>query len=243
MTTEPSQTPKTPAPSSNKPSFNKLLTELAISIIIPTLILKKLSGDDSLGPVLALLLALSLPLGYGIYEFIQEKKVKLVPALGFINILLTGGIGLLKLPSEYIAIKEAMIPLVIGLITMISIKTKYPLIRTFLYNDMVMDTARVDAALDEQNNRPAFNKMLVNATWLLGASFLVSAVLNYALAKWVVTAPSGTPEFNSQLGTMTMLSYPVIVIPCMAITIYALYYVIKRLQKLTGLSLEDILNT
>lgn len=225
-----------------KTSFSQLITEMAISIILPTLILKKLSGDDQLGATMALTCALALPLGYGIYQFIQEKKVGFVPALGFISILLTGSIGLLELDAKYIAIKEALIPLVIGIATIISIKTPYPLVRTFIYNDMVLQVSKVDKALEKQHSRNAFDRTLVKATYMLASSFFLSATLNYALAKIIVTAQSGSAEFNDQLGTMNLLSYPVIVLPCMVIMIGTMIYLFKQIEKLTGLKFEEILN-
>lgn len=225
-----------------KTSFSQLITEMAISIILPTLILKKLSGDDELGATMALVLALSLPLGYGIYQFVKDKKVGFVPALGFISILLTGSIGLLELDAKYIAIKEALIPLVIGIATIISIKTPYPLVRTFIYNDMVLQVHKVDEALEGQHSRDAFDSTLVKATYMLASSFFLSATLNYALAKFIVTAQAGTAEFNDQLGTMNLLSYPVIVLPCMVIMIGTMIYLFKQIEKLTGLKFEQILN-
>jgi len=225
-----------------KNNSNKVLLEVAVCIILPTLILKKLSGDDMLGTNLALIAALSLPLGMGVYDFINNKKVTFVPALGFISILLTGSIGLLKLPSEYIAIKEALIPLVLAIATLVSSYTRYPLIRTFLYNDMVMDTEKISTHLEQANKSSEFDTMMIKATWMLASSFFLSAILNYLLARWIVVSPSGTAEFNDQLGTMTIWSYPVIVVPCMIITLFALWYVINNIKRLTGLNLEEIMN-
>jgi len=91
-----------------KPSMNKLLIDMVFSIFIPVIVLRKFSGDDSLGPTYALIVALSFPLIIGIYEFIKDKKVGLIPSIGFVSTLLTGGIGVLQLPKEYIAIKEAL---------------------------------------------------------------------------------------------------------------------------------------
>jgi len=82
---------------------------------------------------------------------------------------------------------------------------------------------------------------MVKATWMLASSFILSAILNYLLAKWIVVSPSGTEAFNSELGTMSLYSYPVIVLPCMVITMFALYYVISNIKKLTGLGLEDLI--
>lgn len=220
-----------------------MMLEMAISIIAPTLILKKLSGDEQLGPTLALIAALALPLGYGLYQFAKEKKFGFVPILGFISILLTGGIGLLELDAKYIAIKEAAIPLVIGIATIISLKTPYPLVKSFIYNDKIMQINKVDAALESRNNRADFDQTLTTATYMLASSFFLSAILNYGLAKYIVTAVAGTAEFNDQLGTMQLLSYPVIVLPCMVIMIGTMIFLFKRIEKLTGLTFEELLHT
>ena len=234
-------TQQTQAP--KKQSFSNLMIEMAVCIFLPTIILKKLSGDDQLGATWSLVAALSLPLAWGVWEFIRSKKVKFIPALGFASILLTGGIGLLKLDSAYIAIKEALIPFVIGVAVLISSKTKSPLVKVFLYNDTVLHVDKVNAALEEHSNHSKFEQVLKNATALLASSFFLSATLNYLLAKFLITSPTGTPEFNDQLGSMNLWSYPVIVLPCMIVMIYAMFYIFRNITKLTGMQLEDIVRS
>lgn len=224
-----------------RPGFSKLFTDLVFSIIIPVLVLRKLSGEDQLGPEWALVLALSFPLAMGLYEFVRDKKIGLVPSIGFVSILLTGGIGLLQLPKEYIAIKEALVPLGFGAAVLISSMTSRPLIRTFLYNDMIMRTELIAERVVKKNAQAQFDALMVKATWILAGSFLLSSVLNYLLAKWIIVSPTGTPEFNEELGTMTLMSYPVIVVPSMIVMFYAMYFVISRIIRLTELSLEDIM--
>lgn len=226
-----------------KPSFSNILLEMGICIILPSMILKKLSGEADLGTAGALVFALSLPLTWGIYEFIKNKKVGFIPALGFISILLTGSIGLLKLDSGYIAIKEAAIPLLIGIATLISTKTRFPLVKTFLYNDMVIEVEKVSAVLEEKQAQGTFDKIMLNATWMLAGSFFLSATLNYALAKYFITSPSGTAEFNSQLGSMNLWSYPVIVVPSMIVLFYAMFYIFRNITRITGLKLEEIMRS
>ncbi len=224
-----------------QPQTQNLLVELGACIILPTIVLKQLSDESALGPILALIVALSLPLGFGIYHFTKERKFGFVPILGFISILLTGGIALLELDPKYIAIKEAAIPLIIGVATVGSLFTPYPLVKTFIYNERILQVKKVDAALETDNKHAAFNRALTNATYLLASSFLLSAILNYGLAKYIVTSPAGTAEFNDQLGTMTLLSYPVIMVPSMIIMIGAMLYLFRQIKQLTGLSLDDII--
>jgi intracellular septation protein A len=234
----------TAANSRPKPKQNtsKVFVELIVCIIIPTLILKKLSGDDMAGPMGAFLLAISLPLGMALYEFYRERKVGLVAAIGFISILLTGSIGLFKLPKEYIAYKEALIPGVFALLAFISTRTKRPLIRLFLYNDMIMDTEKVAHELATRDNTDQFEQVMRNATLILAGSFILSSILNFVLAKIIIVSETGSAEFNSELGTMNLLSYPVIMLPCMVVTIYALFYVVRNIKRLTGLTMEDIVH-
>lgn len=225
-----------------KQQTSHLLLELGVCVILPTVILKYLSGEDSLGPVYALIFGLSFPLLFGIYQFVKEKKFGFIPALGFISILLTSGIGLLELDAKYIAIKEASIPLIIAIGTIVSLKTRYPLVKTFIYNDKILQIDKVDAALAKSNNQGAFEQVLKTATYILSGSFILSAILNYGLAKYIVVSPSGTAEFNDQLGTMNLLSYPVITIPCVIVMIYAMMYLFRHIKRLTGLDFEDIIH-
>lgn len=241
MNQESAETSSPQSPGKRQPT-SELFLELGLCILLPTLILKKFSDEASLGPEMALIAALSLPLGYGLYSFWKERKFGFVPILGLVSILLTGGIALMELDPKYIAIKEASIPLVIGIATILSLFTPYPLVKTFIYNDRVLQIDKVDLALDESNNHTAFNRVLTNATYILASSFVLSSVLNYGLAKYIVTSPAGTAEFNDQLGTMNLLSYPVIMVPCMIIMIFAMFYLFKKIRVLTGLELEDIMH-
>jgi len=216
---------------------------LGFNIAAPALILYKLSAPERLGPVYSLILALTLPLAYGVYDFVRNRKANAFSILGFISVLLTGGFGLMQLDGIWFAVKEASIPLLMGLAVVISMKTKTPLVRTLLYNDKVIDVERVDKELTARDNHAAFARLLVATTWTLAMSFLLSAALNFGLAIYLLKSPAGTPEFNQELGKMTALSYPVIVIPCMAVTLIALWRLLSGIKKLTGLEFETIFKT
>lgn len=223
------------------PRKENLFANLLLNIIIPTFILMKGSNEQYLGPTWGVVVALSFPIGYGVYDFFQTKKVNLFSALGVVSVLLTGGISLLKLPPEYIAIKEAAIPSLIGLATLISIYTPYPLVRTFLYNDKIMQVEKVHNVLETYGNVSAFEKTLKNASYMLAGSFFLSAFLNFVLASVIVVSNPGTEQYNSELGKMTALSFPVITIPSMIVMIGAMVYLFKNITKLTHLSWEEIL--
>jgi len=218
------------------------LLELAITIVLPALILMKASGADSLGPVNALLVALAFPLGWGALEFKRRGKPGWMAALGLVSVLLTGGIGLLALDPQWLAIKEAAVPGVIGLAVLGSAYTRYPLVKTLLYNPAVVDVARVHAHLEERDNVETFERRLLLANTLLAGTFFFSSAMNYALASWIVTSPAGSTAFNEELGRLTLLSYPMIALPSMLMMMAVLVYLARSARHLTGLALADMLH-
>lgn len=240
-----------------------MLANLLLNIVIPTLILMKGSESPwvagqlialdaqlglSMGPFydahgvkLAIIVALAFPILYGIHDFKRSKKVNVFSGLGVFSILLTGGISLLELDPKYIAIKEAAIPGILGLVTVLSMKTKYPLVKTFLYNDKILRTDRIAQALSEHQKEAEFEKSLKIASWLVAGSFFLSSFLNYVLAKWIIVSPAGTAAFNEELGKMTALSFPVISIPATIVLVSALFYLFNSIKKLTGLTLEEVM--
>ena len=160
--------------------------------------------------------------------------------LGVFSVLMTGGMSLLQLDPQYIAIKEAAIPACFGLATLFSIRTKYPLVKTFLFNEQVLQISKVKQALRSYNNEPLFEKKLRNASMMVAGSFFLSSVLNYVLAKVVLVSEPGTVAFTEELGKMTALSFPVIAIPSTLVLMATLFYLLSHIKKLTHLSLDDI---
>ena len=219
-----------------------LLWNLAFNLIIPALILSKLSGNEFLGIKLAIIAALAFPIAYGVKDFTRAGKINFFSGLGVVNVSLTGGISLLELDAIYIAIKEASIPALLGIATILSLKTSQPLINTFLLNKSVLNIKKITNALTENKSHPAFDKLLVNASWILAGSFFLSALLNYILAVVLLTADPGSVEFNQQLGKMTALSFPVISLPLMVVLTADLFYIFRGIKRLTGMPLEEILN-
>ena len=65
--------------------------------------------------------------------------------------------------------------------------------------------------------------------------------MNYLLATWIVTSPSGTTAFNEELGQLTLISYPVIAIPSMLMMLAIFYFLWRSLNGLTGLKFEEML--
>lgn len=217
------------------------MVDLLVSLIIPSLILMKLSGESDLGADGALLLALSFPLLWGSFELIKYRKFNFIALLGLISVLLTGGIGLLKLDNQWLAIKEATIPGVIGIAVLVSTYTRYPLIRTLLFNKNVLNVDKIHERLEQAGNTQQFETRLLRATYWLSSTFFFSSAMNYILAKWIVVSPAGSEAFNAELGRMNLLSYPMIAIPSMVMLMAIFYYLWRTIHGLTGLKLEEVM--
>ena len=215
------------------------MLSLLLNIILPTIIMMRFAGDDQLGAVNALLVALAFPFFYGVYSMIRERKIGWMPIVGLVSILISGGIGLLELPAEWVAVKEAMIPAILALAILVSAWIGKPLARIFL--DQILDKERVYAALEEKGTIHEYERRTGVATWLLAGAFFLSAGLNFVLATLVVTADGGTQEYTEQLGRMTALSFPVITIPVFIVLTGTILYIMNTVGKLTGLEAEDVI--
>ena len=71
----------------NTPQRHSVIVNLLFNIIVPTLILTKLSGDAYLGPRYSIVIALAFPLSFGIYDFMKSRRANAFAILGFISVL------------------------------------------------------------------------------------------------------------------------------------------------------------
>jgi len=186
-------------------------------------------------------IALAFPLAYGIYDLAVRRRWNIFSIVGLASVFLTGGIGLLKLSREAMIVKETAVPLVLGVGVLATAFTRRPLAKMLLLNDSVVDVESLERAVEQRNTRADFDSALKAATLLVAASFLVSAVLNFALASYIFRSDPGTEAFNEEVGKMTAMSFPVIVLPTLVIFIFAMYKFFSSVTKYTGLKLEDIL--
>jgi len=200
---------KETSPQPSAPKRENMLVNLGFNLLLPILILRK--GDDWFGPGLGkllggassdsmevasclLLLAILFPISYGAYDFVRRRKWNFLSILGALSALLTGGVGLIpELTVTHFAIKEAALPGILGILTVLTLKTKKPLIRLFLYNPEVIRVDLVDQALAERGTQREFDGMMVKCTWLIASSFVLSATLNYLLSNWIVVTEPEQP--------------------------------------------------
>lgn len=244
------------------------LANILINVIIPVLILSYLSKDPELqvrlgkavrpwhiGPLKAMILALVLPIGYAVWHFVKTRKGNFFSALGLISVLLSGGLtlylwnanGTVKPNAGLLfGVKEALIPLVLGIAVLFSQRSATPLIRVFLYNDSIFDIPKIETRVAEKSAQSEYKEILQGATRLFAASFFLSSVMNLILAQWFfrgfnASAINALEEFNSIIGKVMGWGFAVIGVPILIFLYFTLRRLLNGLGKLTGLEEEELM--
>ncbi|WP_193213896.1 VC0807 family protein [Luteolibacter marinus] len=248
-----------------KPKQEHPLANILINVLIPVMALDHLSKDPErlgsaakfwhIGPLWAMTVALALPLGYGLWHFAKTRKVNFFSGVGLVSILLTGGLtfylwnadGTVK-PNAglLVGLKEAMIPLMLGIAVLGSLRFGTPLLRVFLYNDTLFDVPKIEAKIAERSEESGYKRLIDSATKLFAASFFISAPLNIGLALWLfrnfdASAADATEKYNKIISTMTWSGLLVIGLPLLGIIFVLFTRLIKGLRDLTGLEEKDVL--
>lgn len=232
----------------NQNSKENPLIGLLINIILPVAILNQTTkrfGEDYAG--LALLLALALPMGYGLYDYWVNAKKNYVSLFGVINVAFTGGLAVLQLEGFWFAVKEAAFPFLLGVAVIISGYLKKPFLKTMLWNPQVFDTDRVSSALTQRGEDPELGQLFSKANWFFAGSFFLSSLLNFLLAVRVFqkidsSLPPGLQKqmLNEQIAQMTWQGYVVIALPLMVLMMALMWYIVRSIQQKSGLKLEQI---
>ncbi|MES2708787.1 MAG: VC0807 family protein [Verrucomicrobiota bacterium] len=221
------------------------LANLMLNVLLPVVILSncsKTEGFLALGPKVALIVAMLFPIGYQIYDYRLRRKWNLFSAIGFVSVLLTGGLGLMTMSAVVFAWKEAAVPLILAALIFFSHKGKKPLVKSLLLNPDLMDMPKIEKAIDAGNQRAGYERLLWTSTLLLTFSMLLSAVLNYFLAMYFLADKvPGTPDFTAAIGRQTGWGYLVVGVPSLAMMGFALFRLFKGLKTLTGLDSEQIM--
>ena len=251
-----------------KQSQDHPLANILINVLIPVLALSYLSKDPEfqqaigkavrpwhIGPLNALLTALVFPIGYGIWHFVRTRRMNFFSGLGLVSVLLTGGLtlylwnqdGTVK-PNAAIlfGLKEASIPLILAAAVIGSHFTPQPLLRTFLYSDSLFDIHKIEATVRRKNADHAYRSILMEATLLFAASFLLSTILNFLLALYFLggldhSAPNARELYNKEVARLTGWGFAVIGVPILVFLFLTMHRMIKRLGSVTGLTQEEIL--
>ncbi|MGC4017042.1 MAG: VC0807 family protein [Luteolibacter sp.] len=243
------------------------LVNIMVNVLVPVLALGTLSKDPAiqeklgkaahwwqLGPVYGLAIALALPLGYGIWFFVRNRKANFFSLIGLLSVALTGCItiylwnkdGTVKPGAAALyGLKEAAIPLALAFAILFSHRTPNPLLRVFLYNDALFDIPKIEGKIgaDEQ---PGYAALLWRSTRLFATSFFVSSALNLGLSLFLFrgfdhTAGDALETYNAIIGKITWMSMLVVLVPAFGFLFLTLQRLVAGLRALTGLTDDEIM--
>ena len=219
------------------------LADLLLTVVLPSVVLESLSKPERLGPAWALGVALILPLGFGIYCFVKKRGLNFFSILGLVAIIVTGGLGLLNLDAVWFAVKEAAFPVFLGLAFPLSFYWKKPLVNELLLNPQVINHDLLKGALLTQELQQGFHSLLGKASWMLAGTMLMSAVANALLVLFYLKGKlPGTEEYTQAIGRQNWVGFIVIGAPMVAVTMALLFWLLRRIQALTGLERDDLMN-
>ncbi len=244
------------------------LANIFVNVLIPVMVLSYLSKDPvvqeqlgkevkpwHIGPLKAIIVALALPLGYGIWHFAKTRKLNFFSGLGLVSVLLTGGLTLYLWNQDgtvkehaglLFGIKEAAIPLALGIGVMLSQRSATPLLNVFLYNDSLFDIPKIERTIADRGADDDYRKVKKQATLLFALSFFISCVLNLLLALWFFrgfdrTAADALEKYNAIIGRLTGWGFAVIGVPLLVFLFFTLRQLLKGLREITGLKDEELL--
>ena len=217
------------------------LISISFNIFIPVLILK--NGENWIHKILqlldiaelpvqfldtinlssmAFLIALIFPVGYFIYDFLKRKNVNVISILGFINVLLTGGIGIFGerfgLSKNWFIVKEGALPSFIGLGFIILRKLRKNSFNRILLNDIIFDNDKINSSIQyEKQNEFEIIVHRAGSRFIIG--LFMSSFIQLILASLIVTSNPGESSFNEQVATMTWVSFLAVFVITMSVAV------------------------
>jgi hypothetical protein len=225
------------------------LVVLLCNIVLPVFILHqgaKHLGEQ--GPLLALIFALAIPLGYGLYDFRKRHKPNFVSIVGLVNVSITGSFAILHLEGDWFWYKEACFPFLIG--TAIALFNRYnqPFLFTVFWNETLFQVEKIETRLAELNQSHRLDHLFRKASDLFSLSFFISGIGNFLLARRIflpidpsLEKAAHSQELNAQIARMTWQGYTMIALPMMAFMGLVLWYLIHGLKESTGYLTDDLL--
>lgn len=229
--------------SSSHPSPPNPLIEVVLTIALPSLTLDQLSKPGSVGPFGALLISLIFPLGFGLWCWWRRMGWNFFSVLGLVTILLSGGLGLLKLDAFWFAVKESAVPVMLAVAFPLSHRWGRPLLNSLLLQPRLLNLKVLNRALDDNEKRRRFQHALLRASFGMGMGLLGSAAANFFLALYLLRGKEpGGEAFVRGIGTLTWAGFLVIGVPLMGVMLLVFWSLLRSMESITGLDRNDLLN-
>lgn len=213
--------------------------QLIVGFIIPTIILMAFSDESKLGPFLAMTLALAFPVALEIYSFFTGRKASWLSLVAIIGILLIGVISFFGLSEEWLGVRRAGIYAIgaLGIAAVLLFK------RDWIDKGLgkLIDMPTVRKAAKKNGTEAEISKHITRVGYLLVVFLTIITIWTYVLTLIVMTAPTGSSEFNAEYAQLRLLSIPYISLPLLVGVTALLVYLVMGFEKHTGIDIEELL--
>lgn len=238
----------------------KSLLNVFLSVLAPVLVLDHCSANGEawyhLGTTWAMVVALALPIGCGVFSFVTERRVELLTVFGLLGTILTAVVTVYANTGDGLAIrpdtpwwygaKEALIALLLAGAMLVNSCKEGSMLRAFVYSDSIYDVKSIERAVEERGQRTAYDATLRRAAYMTAGSLFFSAAANFALALYfllpVLDAPAAQQQelYNYAVSKMTWMGLLIIGVPLLATLVLVMRYLSRRLADISGLADEKI---
>ena len=206
----------------------KLALDVLIGAVVPILVLSYLS--DPLGAVPAYLVSALVPVGWVLADLVFiTGRFNFITGLLGLNAIVRGLLAFWFVDGALYALKDTAGSILMVLFFGGSLIVGRPLLGAFVAQALDPRTPEQEASLERiLAERPAAKTLLVS-TAMIALLNAVSALVNFLLNLWIVTAPFGTGEFNSQVARVNAITRITLGIPEFLVMGLAIWLVIYSL--------------
>jgi hypothetical protein len=199
--------------------------------VVPILILSYLS--DPLGAVPAYLLSALVPVTWVLVDLLfVGRRFNFITAFLGLNAIIRGLLAFWFVDGALYAFKDTVGSILVVLVFGGSLFVGRPVLGVFVAQALDPRTPWQEASLGRLFSERPVARALLASTAMLAVLNAVTALANFALNLWVVTAPFGTQGFNSQVARVNAITRLAIGVPEFLVMGLALWMVIHSLHRL-----------
>jgi hypothetical protein len=211
--------------------------ELVCTVVLPLLILQ--FGTSWFGPVGVAVAAGAPAAAFVVAQMARDRAVSALGVLALTGVALSGLVALLRLDGAWFAWKEGLLPVVLGLATAASARTSWPVIGVLF--DKLLDPAALARIRGDAAVAPRYAAAVRRATVELAVAAGAPGLLAFGLARLLVTAPGGTPEYAEELSRYTAYSIGIVTVPGVVLAVMALRRAFTHVETAVGVEFESLL--
>jgi hypothetical protein len=196
--------------------------------VVPILVLSYLS--EPLGAVPAYLVSALVPVGWVLADlvFITRRFNFITGVLG-LNAIVRGLLAFWFVDGVLYALKDTVGGILMVLAFGGSLVVGRPLLGAFVAQALDPRTPEQEASLERLLAERPVAKTLLVSTAMIALLNAVTALINFLLNVWIVIAPFGTGEFNSQVARVNAITRLTLSIPEFLAMGLAIWFVIYSL--------------